>query len=250
MPVTLACLVGIVVGDLNAFFAGRIFGRAVLARAPMKWIVTEKQVQRAPAWFRERGPTVILASRFLPGTRVATFVAAGVLHTPFPTFALWFGIAAVLWTPLLVGVSALVGAPILGLFRRFQLWALPAAVLTAIIALLLTRLAPKLFSRRGRRLLAAAWTRTVRWEYWPPFVFYVPVALYVLWLGIRHRGLTLFTAANPRSKRADSSTSRRARSWTASRPPATPWPRGACSRRRIHRPLAARARDGSRFPSS
>ena len=28
----------------------------------------------------------------------------------------------------------------------------------------------------------------MRWEYWPPFVFYGPVVLYVLWLGIRHRG--------------------------------------------------------------
>jgi pimeloyl-ACP methyl ester carboxylesterase/membrane protein DedA with SNARE-associated domain len=197
VPVTTACLIGIVVGDFNAFFAGRIFGRAVLARAPMKWIVTEKQVQKASAWFRERGPAVILASRFLPGTRVATFVAAGVLHTPFPTFALWFGIAALLWTPLLVGVSALVGTPILGLFHRFQLWALPAAVLTALIALLLTRVVPKMFSWRGRRLLMGAWRRIVRWEYWPPYVFYVPVALHVLWLGIRYRGLTLFTAANP-----------------------------------------------------
>ena len=197
VPVTAACLTGIVVGDLNAFLAGRIFGRAALARAPMKWIVTEQQVSRASAWFRERGPAVILASRFLPGTRVATFVAAGVLHTPFLTFALWFGIAALLWTPLLVGVSALVGAPILGAFRRFQLWAVPAVVLAAILAWLLMRVVPRLFSWRGRRLLAATWRRTVRWEYWPPFVFYAPVALYVLWLGIRYRGLTLFTAANP-----------------------------------------------------
>jgi len=197
VPASVACLAGIFVGDVNAFLAGRVFGRAALARAPMKWIVTETQVQRASAWFRERGPTVILASRFLPGTRVATFVAAGVLHTPFLTFALWFGIAAVLWTPLLVGVSALVGAPILGAFHRFQLWALPAAVLTAVVALVLTRVVPRLFSWRGRRLLVSAWRRTVRWEYWPPYVFYVPVALYVLWLGIRHRGLTLFTAANP-----------------------------------------------------
>lgn len=197
VPVTAACLVGIVVGDLNAFLAGRIFGRAALSRAPLKWIVTDKQVQRASAWFRERGPAIILASRFLPGTRVATFVAAGVLHTPFLTFALWFGLAALLWTPLLVGVSALVGAPIMDLFHRFQLWALPAAILTAVIALLVTRLVPKLFSWRGRRLLSASWTRAVRWEYWPPFVFYLPVALYVLWLGVRHRSLTLFTAANP-----------------------------------------------------
>jgi membrane protein DedA with SNARE-associated domain len=197
VPATAACLAGIFVGDLNAFLAGRIFGRAVLARAPMKWLVTEAQVQRASAWFRARGPTVILASRFLPGTRVATFVAAGVLHTPFLTFALWFGIAALLWTPLLVGISALVGAPILGAFRRFELWALPAAVLTAIVALLLLRVLPRMFSWRGRRLLVSTWARTVRWEYWPPFLFYLPVALYVLWLGVRHRGLTLFTAANP-----------------------------------------------------
>ena len=196
-PVTAACLTGIVLGDLNAFLAGRVFGRAALARAPLKWVVTERQVARASAWFRVRGPAVILVSRFLPGTRVATFIAAGVLHTPFLTFALWFGIAALLWTPLIVGVSALVGAPILGAFQHFQLWAVPAVVLAAIVAWLLVHVVPQLLSWRGRRLLVAAWRRTVRWEYWPPFVFYAPVAVYVLWLGIRHRSVTLFTAANP-----------------------------------------------------
>jgi membrane protein DedA with SNARE-associated domain len=197
VPASAACLAGIFVGDLNAFLAGRVFGRAVLARAPMKWMVTESQVKRASAWFCERGPAVILASRFLPGTRVATFIAAGVLHTPFWTFALWFGLAALAWTPLLVGISALVGAPILGIFHRFQLWAVPAALVAAVVVLFVLRVVPRLFSWRGRRLLVSTWKRTVRWEYWPPFVFYVPVALYVLWLGIRHRGLTLFTAANP-----------------------------------------------------
>jgi pimeloyl-ACP methyl ester carboxylesterase/membrane protein DedA with SNARE-associated domain len=142
VPVTAACLTGIVLGDLNAFLAGRIFGRAALARVPMKWIVTEEQVSRASAWFRERGPIVILASRFLPGTRVATFVAAGVLHTPFLTFAFWFGMAALLWTPLLVGVSALVGTPILTAFPRFRLWALPAVVVAAIVVWLLARVLP------------------------------------------------------------------------------------------------------------
>jgi pimeloyl-ACP methyl ester carboxylesterase/membrane protein DedA with SNARE-associated domain len=197
VPATAACFVGIFVGDLNAFLAGRVFGRAVVARAPVKWMVTEPQLQRASAWFRARGPAVILSSRFLPGTRVATFIAAGVLHTSFSTFALWLGIAALVWTPLLVGTSAIVGAPILEVFHRFQLWAVPAAIITAVVVLLALRVIPKLFSWRGHRLLVSRWKRTVRWEYWPPFVFYGPVALYVLWLGIRHRGLTLFTAANP-----------------------------------------------------
>jgi hypothetical protein len=36
-----------------------------------------------------------------------------------------------------------------------------------------------------------------RWEFWPAWAVYPPIALYVVWLGIRHRGLTTFTAANP-----------------------------------------------------
>ena len=197
VPATVACFLGIFVGDLNAFLAGRVFGRAALARAPLKWMVTEAQVQRATDWFRKRGPVIILTSRFLPGTRVATFIAAGVLHTSFLTFAGWLALAALLWTPLLVGIAALVGAPVLSLFEQFRLWAVPAAILAAVVVLLVLRGVPKLFSWRGRRLLAGTFRRVVRWEYWPPFVFYVPVAFYVLWLGIRNRGLTLFTAANP-----------------------------------------------------
>jgi hypothetical protein len=163
----------------------------------MKWFVTATQIERSSEWFRERGSMVILASRFLPGTRFTTYVAAGMLHTPFWTFMLWFGVAALIWTPLLVGVAALVGAPILGMFHRFELYALPAAAIATVVVLLAARIVPRLFSWRGRRHLLASWRRTVRWEYWPPYVFYPPVVLYGLWLGIRHRGLTLFTAANP-----------------------------------------------------
>lgn len=197
VPATAACLVGIFVGDILLFVAGRALGRPVLARAPMKWFVSQTRIDRSSEWFRERGSMVILASRFLPGTRLPTYVAAGVLRTPFWRFMLWFGVAALLWTPLLVGVAALVGAPILGMFHRFQLYALPAAAIATVIVLIAARVVPRLFSWRGRRLLASSWRRTVRWEYWPPYVFYPPVALYVLWLGIRHRGLTLFTASNP-----------------------------------------------------
>ncbi len=41
------------------------------------------------------------------------------------------------------------------------------------------------------------WRRITRWEFWPPWLFYLPALAYVIWLGIRHRSLTLFTAANP-----------------------------------------------------
>ncbi len=48
-----------------------------------------------------------------------------------------------------------------------------------------------------RRLLYSSWRRLVRWEFWPMSVFYIPVVIYILYLGIRYKGFTLFTAANP-----------------------------------------------------
>ncbi|HEX4823880.1 MAG TPA: alpha/beta fold hydrolase [Candidatus Polarisedimenticolaceae bacterium] len=194
---TVASLLGILIGDILLFLIGRTLGRAVVARAPMRWFITPHQMERSSEWFRERGPMVILASRFLPGTRFTTYLASGVLRTPFWTFMLWFGVAAILWTPLLVGVTVLVGAPVLDVFDRFEAYALPAVVVVFVIVTIATRTIPKLFTWRGRRLLASGWRRLVRWEYWPPYVFYPPVVLYAAWLGVRLRGMTLFTAANP-----------------------------------------------------
>jgi len=50
---------------------------------------------------------------------------------------------------------------------------------------------------RRRRLLHSSWRRVTRWEFWPIAAFYPPVAIYVLYLGLKHRCLTLFTASNP-----------------------------------------------------
>lgn len=36
-----------------------------------------------------------------------------------------------------------------------------------------------------------------RWEFWPAWLFYIPVCFYVACLALKHRGITVFTAANP-----------------------------------------------------
>lgn len=45
--------------------------------------------------------------------------------------------------------------------------------------------------------LAIRWARLRRWEFWPAWLFYVPVVAWILWLGLRFRSPTAFTAANP-----------------------------------------------------
>jgi hypothetical protein len=47
------------------------------------------------------------------------------------------------------------------------------------------------------RLLISTWRRCRRWEFWPPWIFYLPVFAYLVYLMLKHRSPTLFTAANP-----------------------------------------------------
>ena len=197
LPGTLACLVGIVMGDLLLYAAGRYLGRPAMRRRPLRWILTDDDLARTTAWFERRGPALVITSRFVPGTRLPTYVAAGVLHTRFLPFLGFFLLAAALWTPLLVGVAMLYGHAVPMVFTAYRRWSFPLLIGSGLVLLLLVKVVVPIFSWRGRRLLLSRWRRLTRWEFWPIWALYPPVLLYVLWLGIKHRSLTLFTAANP-----------------------------------------------------
>src|SRR5689334_10428890 len=55
-----ACFLGIFVGDLLLFLAGRYLGRPVVRRVPLKWFIQVEDVERGSAWFSRRGAVVIL----------------------------------------------------------------------------------------------------------------------------------------------------------------------------------------------
>jgi len=193
----IACLFGIVLGDMLLFLAGRLIGRTLLRYPPLSWLVRAADVERSSAWFKRKGMKTIILSRFLPGTRLPTYFAAGLLNTSFWKFGVYFLIAAAAWTPLLVGTSMILGREFIesailpgeSLFLRLTISAL--AIFVSV------RLVLRLATFRGRRLLVGHWRRLVRWEFWPPGAFYPPVVFYIFYLGIKHRCLTLFTAANP-----------------------------------------------------
>lgn len=196
VPATTACFAGILAGDLLLVALGRGLGRAALTRWPLRGRIQPESLARSERWFARRGASLILASRFMPGTRLATYVAAGVLRMPLLRFVGWFALACLLWTPLLVGAAALAGEAALGWFETWQAL-VPAVLLAGLAAWLLTRLAAGLATWRGRRLLLSRWRRMTRWEFWPAWAVYPPVVVWILWLGVRHRGFTLFTAVNP-----------------------------------------------------
>ena len=191
-----ACFVGILLGDLMLYAAGRI-GRPILRVAPFRWLLRPEELERACRWFEEHSGVLVLTGRFVPGARLPTYTAAGVVRLPLPRFALCALVAAALWTPLMVSAAVLFGAAAqewLGVFRD---QALAWLVATALAALIVLRVLLALATRPGRQRLAGRWCRLRRWEFWPPWLFYLPVAAWVAWLAVRHRSLTVWAAANP-----------------------------------------------------
>ena len=186
VPGVLACLAGIYFGDLLLYFSGRLIGRPVLRWRPLRRLLTEDKLDRASAWLAERGAGVVILSRFTPGLRLPTYVAAGLLKTRFWTFAFYFLLAAILWTPALVGAAVVLGRSL----PRIA-FAGPALLLAGI------SLRKLRCAWQTRRRLLGSLRRRTQWEFWPPWSAYIPVVPYVLFLGMKHRCLTLFTAANP-----------------------------------------------------
>jgi membrane protein DedA with SNARE-associated domain len=197
VPGALACFAGIFVGDLLLFLAGRCLGAWALARAPLRWFLDPERVAQCGAWLERRGPLVIFLTRFLPGTRLPTYFASGALGTRLARFLPWFALAALVWTPLLVGLAAGVGGALEQRlhFLRDHAFGLVGATL-AVVALALA-LVRRLATARGRGFLRSSWRRAVRFEYWPAWALYAPIVVHITWLALRHGGLRTCTAVNP-----------------------------------------------------
>lgn len=181
----LACFAGIVAGDLALFAAGRFFGDRILASRFGSRFVKKQSLQRAEDWIKKRGAGAIFISRFLSGLRLPTFFLSGVFRFDARRFVFVVTLAAALWTPAVVAVAAV-----------WQM-AIPfGAIFGAVGAFVSIKLALRLTDRKRRRVLSGRIKRLWQWEFWPLWLFYAPVVVYVLFLAIRFRGFS-FTAANP-----------------------------------------------------
>lgn len=190
------CFIAIVAGDVGLWLLGRTLGRRVLKFPLIKRVLNERSLEK---WGRvldtHTGKAVIL-SRCLPGTRMPTFIAAGILASKPHLFMFWVAIAAFIWTPFLLGMTMLVGPGLLEVFRTVfhGPWAFVAAI---IVLYAVIRLVGYETTEMGRDRLKADARRLVTPEFWPAWAFYLPWIPYYAWLSLRHWGFTAFTAANP-----------------------------------------------------
>ena len=171
-----ACALGIWAGDVALWLVGRLLARSERCH---RWCVRRVPLVAGHALaLAVDEPAALVASRFLPGTRLPLYLAAGALGTRPAVFFGWTLAAVCVWTPLLVlGTSGFVagGVLVLAVIRGAQ-------------------------TSRGRAVWRPVWARLRRWampEFWPTALVYAPIAPWILWQAAKHGGIGTLAAANP-----------------------------------------------------
>ena len=187
---------GIAAGDIILYFLGRF---AVDLMLRFKWISPERLARYETRLGNHLAKTVFLA-RFIPGTRTPTFLVIGLLKAPFPRFALLAFAASTLQALLVSTLSHFLGETAQGLVtNRYVKIALGAVLVIAILAIRynIARRRKKREAADGTPPLVLTETPHSPFEFWPPFLFYLPAFLHGLWLVLRHRSLRLPFNSNP-----------------------------------------------------
>src|SRR5258705_1050010 len=189
-----ACFLGIWMGDAGLHALARYAGRGWFERSSLRRFAAK--VADSERWFAERGTPILIFSRFVPGARLPTYLAAGFLRVPLRRFLLITGVASCVWTVAILFLAETFGERLtnwLGTYKHAGLLLLTLGVVLFGLLQLLRRA----FVNFNFRRFAARLARWRHWEFWPAWMFYPPIGIYCAWLVLKYRGLTVPTAANP-----------------------------------------------------
>lgn len=187
IPSLMACFAGIWSGDIILFLFARYGGHPFAERFFGKGAGWISKIEMGEAWFLKWGVLALVASRFIPGMRLTTFLAAGFLRMNGLLFTMVTGMMAAVWTALIFAMVRVLGE------------AAPSAF-HALKGHLLVIMAGALLILGAIRLLPRFLGCFSRWEFWPASVFYLPVAVKTLLLAIKHRSAVVPSCANPGMK--------------------------------------------------
>ncbi len=189
----LSAFAGLWVGDLGMYALARQFGPSL---ARNRWFASWISKRALDEGLRASGEGQfgLAVSRFFPGTRLPAYISAGFRRMPIPTFLTITALTAAAWVLLVFAAIHLTPSHAGVLKHQLGILSLAGLALFALLTLLRGKV------DAVRSLIYLQFARIRRWEFWPAWLFYMPVAVFCAWLGIRFRGLSLPTIANPSQK--------------------------------------------------
>ena len=104
IPVLLITSFGSSLGFMLMYFVGKIFGEKIIRSGKLKFI-TQEGLSNTDIWFNKWGYKLIIANRFLPGTRSVISFFAGVYELEVIKTFIFSTLSAFVWNLLIINVG-------------------------------------------------------------------------------------------------------------------------------------------------
>lgn len=108
LPILFITSIGSAAGFILMYYVGYLFGEKILRTGKIKFIEKE-ELDKTDAWFTKWGYKLIIANRFLPGTRSVISFFSGVAELNVVRTFVLASISAFLWNALIIWLGMEVG---------------------------------------------------------------------------------------------------------------------------------------------
>jgi membrane protein DedA with SNARE-associated domain len=214
LPLILVALTlfgGVISGDML------IYGMGAAARK-IPWFykkLVNPRVESARIGLEKNLAATIFFVRFLPSILFPTFLACGLIGIPFYKFFITSLVSGVIWTSILLTLVIKLGEAV---FPVYGYWGWVIMISVSLLIVTYKMLKPRwlrlsnnmtiqtddfvdveeqVTTLPGMPSINASNHRVALSEKIPYGLFYTPIGLQWIWLGIRYRSMTLPTIANP-----------------------------------------------------
>ncbi|WCL47589.1 SNARE-like domain protein [Leptospira sp. GIMC2001] len=189
--------IGIYFGDLGLFFIGKFLFKFTLKFKRIKSIIQIKIKEKYIEYINLNFKKIIFISRFLPGTRLPIYLLAGSVSNRKTTmqFIIISLIACSIWTPILVGLAFLYGKQIEKyLTSSYNLF---YQILAVGSLFLIYKFISMIANASYRNRIKLWFLRFFHFEFWPAWLIYTPLVIYMIGLVIKYKAVRIISSANP-----------------------------------------------------
>jgi membrane protein DedA with SNARE-associated domain len=135
IPTLIITSTGSVLGFLTLYYIGSQLDKRVVRTGKIKWISIEA-LNKAESWFNKYGYYVILANRFMPGTRSVISFFAGVSELKIKKTILFASVSALTWNAIIIYLGIIFGDNVPLVDSYLSTYSNVAIIITAVIVLI------------------------------------------------------------------------------------------------------------------
>ncbi|GIX43114.1 MAG: hypothetical protein KatS3mg129_2847 [Leptospiraceae bacterium] len=185
---------GILIGDLGIWFIGFFLKKNIFNTNKRKSLL--KHLNNNSNIIRN-----IILTRFLPGTRVIYYLYLGFLTAKYNDYSILlkflYGsfIAIFLWVSFILILTYFLGESLMKYFiQQYNIYTITVLFIILIILFYILKI---LLNPDKRKIFLIHVEKLFRYEFLPAYIFYIPLAFYILYLSLKYRKFTIITQANP-----------------------------------------------------